>query len=346
MFKFIDFINPWGQLAIAACVVIFAGSRLSRYGDALSQKLKLGQAWVGLMFMAFATSLPELFTSTAAAGIEKAPNLSIGNCLGSIFFNLSIIVILDFALKTRIIFTEASRRNIASQGLSVLLILIVCFALFLEAVRAADFVSPGVFKVSSFLILAFVVYLLGSWGLFRYEQGGQISVEVPARGELSSLRAILGGYSLLLVIILGGGLLLAHSGKRLSVEYNLEATFVGSILLAISTSLPELAVTFSAVRLGFYDLALGNIFGANIMNIAIIFLSDILYRPGQLLDQAMRLPGGRIHFLTIGLILLMNTWILLGLVLRPKRRLWWLSWPSLAMAATYLIGVYILFSLR
>ena len=346
MLEFIDFINPWGQLGIAACVVIAAGSRLSKYGDALSRRLGLGQAWVGLMFMAFATSLPELFTSTAAAGIEKEPNLSIGNCLGSIFFNLSIIVVLDFILKTRIIFTEASRRNIASLGFSVLLILIVCFALFLEAARPADFISPGVFKVSGLLILAFVVYLLGSWRLYRYEQASQVSVEGAARGQLPSLPAILRGYLLLLVIILAGGLLLAHSGKRLSVEYNLEATFVGSIFLAVSTSLPELAVTYSAVRLGLYDLALGNIFGANIMNIAIIFLSDIFYRPGQLVDQAMRLPGGRTHFLTIGLILLMNTWILLGLILRPKRRLWWFSWPSLAMAATYLIGVYLLFSLR
>lgn len=346
MFDFIDFINPWAQLAIAACVVIAAGSQLCKYGDALSQRLKLGQAWVGLIFMAFATSLPELFTSTAAAGIEKEPNLSIGNCLGSIFFNLSIIVVLDLTLKSRIIFAEASRRNIASQGLSVLLILIVCFALFFEAARPADFVSPGIFKVSGFLILAFVVYLLGSWRLFRYEQKGQLTVETPPSKQLPSLRAILGGYLFLLAIILAGGLLLAHSGKRLSVEYKLEATFVGSIFLAVSTSLPELAVTFSAVRLGLYDLALGNIFGANIMNITIIFLSDIFYRPGQLVDQAMRLPGGRIHFLTIGLILLMNTWIFLGLVHRPKRRLWWLSWPSLAMAATYLAGVYILFSLR
>ncbi|KPJ58281.1 MAG: hypothetical protein AMS15_08780 [Planctomycetes bacterium DG_23] len=295
MFKFIDLINPWGQLVIAACMVIIAGSQLSRYGNTLSQKLRLGQAWVGLVFMAFATTLPELFTSTAAAGIEKAPNLSIGNNLGSIFFNISIIVVLDFVLKTKVIFTAASRRIIASQSLSVILILIVCFALLLEAVRPPDFVPPGIFGVSSLLIFAFVVYLLGSWRLFKYEQVSPLAAEMPSKRQLPSLRAILTGYSFLLVIILMGGLLLAHSGKRLSVEYNLEASFVGSIFLAISTSLPEL-----------YNLALGNIFGANIMNVTVIFLSDIFYRPGQLMDHAMRVRGGQIHFLTIGLILLMN----------------------------------------
>jgi len=346
MFKFIDLINPWGQLVIAACMVIIAGSQLSRYGNTLSQKLRLGQAWVGLVFMAFATTLPELFTSTAAAGIEKAPNLSIGNNLGSIFFNISIIVVLDFVLKTKVIFTAASRRIIASQSLSVILILIVCFALLLEAVRPPDFVPPGIFGVSSLLIFAFVVYLLGSWRLFKYEQVSPLAAEMPSKRQLPSLRAILTGYSFLLVIILMGGLLLAHSGKRLSVEYNLEASFVGSIFLAISTSLPELAATFTAVRFGLYNLALGNIFGANIMNVTVIFLSDIFYRPGQLMDHAMRVRGGQIHFLTIGLILLMNTWVLLGLILRPKKRIWWFSWPSLAMAATYLAGAYLLFLLR
>jgi hypothetical protein len=82
------------------------------------------------------------------------------------------------------------------------------------------------------------------------------------------------------------------------------------------------------------------------MNVTVIFISDICYRDGQLLDHAMRVRGGQIHFFTIGLILLMNIWVLLGLILKPKKRIWRFSWPSLAMAATYLAGAYVLFLLR
>ncbi|MBA7589618.1 hypothetical protein ES708_31705 [subsurface metagenome] len=89
-------LNLWLSFLICALIIIFTGTKLTRYGDIIAEKTGLGRMWIGAVLIPLATSLPEI-TSSSSAALINAPNLAIGNIFGSIMFNLLIIAIADFA---------------------------------------------------------------------------------------------------------------------------------------------------------------------------------------------------------------------------------------------------------
>ena len=111
--------QPEARFLLAALVVVIAGSRLSKYGDVFSEKLGMGHAFVGLIFMAFATALPELITSLSSAVFEDSPNLALGNNFGSIMFNVSILGGLELLLVGTSLFARVHREVIAPGVFSI-----------------------------------------------------------------------------------------------------------------------------------------------------------------------------------------------------------------------------------
>ena len=88
-------------------------------------------------------------------------------------------------------------------------------------------------------------------------------------------------------LVVGAAIWLANSGDRIAETMGLEASFVGTQFLAFSTSLPELATSFAAVRLGAPDLAIGNILGSNVFNMGfILFLDDVAFTDGAIWSAA------------------------------------------------------------
>ena len=85
----------WIKFLICAVIVISAGLRLSKYGEAISEKTGLSHAWVGLLLLAAITSLPELVTGVSATAIVGVPDLAVGLVMGSNLLNLLIFVFLD-----------------------------------------------------------------------------------------------------------------------------------------------------------------------------------------------------------------------------------------------------------
>ena len=78
----------WLKFIVVALIIIFSGIRLCHYGDQIAQKTGLTRAWIGIILIAAITSLPELVTSLGAALMVKAPDLALGDLLGSNAFNL------------------------------------------------------------------------------------------------------------------------------------------------------------------------------------------------------------------------------------------------------------------
>jgi cation:H+ antiporter len=98
-----------------------------------------------------------------------------------------------------------------------------------------------------------------------------------------SLRYEVGRFAVAALVILVAAPLLAVSGKGIADETGVGQTFVGALLLAVATSLPELVASVVAVRIGAYDLAVGNLFGSNAINMTILFAADVAYVPGPIL---------------------------------------------------------------
>jgi len=85
----------WLQFLVCTAAIVFAGAKLSEYGDVIAEKTGLGRTWIGVVLMASVTSLPELMTGVSSVAIFDLPNIAAGDALGSCMFNLLIIALLD-----------------------------------------------------------------------------------------------------------------------------------------------------------------------------------------------------------------------------------------------------------
>jgi cation:H+ antiporter len=148
------------------------------------------------------------------------------------------------------------------------------------------------------------------------------------------------GFAICAVVIVFSGYRLTITADQISTLTGIDQSFIGSIMVAAATSLPELVATISAVKIGAYNMAVGNVFGSNIFNMTVIFFADLFYRQGVLLQDAKI-----VHILTATVGIVMATIILIGLFYRSRRSFMWMGWDAIAAATVYFAGVYLLFQL-
>ena len=146
-------------------------------------------------------------------------------------------------------------------------------------------------------------------------------------------------YALNAVVIIAAATYLPHLGEQLADISGLGRTFVGSIFIALSTSLPELAVSVAAMRLGAVEIALGNLFGSNLFNIAILALDDVLYTTGPLLSN---ISGS--HMITASGAIVMTAIAVIGLTYQATRKLRYFTWDSIGIVTVYVLTTLILYT--
>jgi len=133
--------------------------------------------------------------------------------------------------------------------------------------------------------------------------------------------------------------LLVESAAQIGEITGLSAGFIGATLLALVTSLAELVATTAAVRLGAYDLAIGNLFGSNFFNMLAFGLTDVFYLQGRFIDLIDS------NFALIGLLgLLLTSMGLIGNLLRVERRIGFLELDALIILLGYFGGMWFLFT--
>ncbi|MEN7972215.1 MAG: hypothetical protein ABFR47_00105 [Verrucomicrobiota bacterium] len=327
------------SFAATAAVVVLAGIRLSIYGDALGDRTGLGSGLVGLVFLAAVTSLPELVVSLTSVIQCTDPlhgaDLATGNMLGSNIFNLLILALaaLLFPYKFDPGKLESSHTDSTVYGL----ILLVVFAAAFFVAGKTGFLAPGLHCSWGVLLLpiAYAVFLRRE---HRQQKETPPDDHLPSEQVLAHLPAsrfygVLGGLCLL---IIGGGIMLSILGSRMALPpeqggFGLEASLIGTIFLAISTSLPELVISFASVRMGFLDMAIGNVLGSNMFNLLIIFAADVAMRGGSLLHHASSK-----HWVSVGQILILT--LLAALLLRSRKQTTKIA-TAAAMLALYITAV-------
>jgi cation:H+ antiporter len=265
----------WVEFAICAALVIWASTILARYGDVLAEKTGLGGAWVGGILLAGVTSLPELVSGVAAVSWLQQPNLAAGGVLGSCLFNLVLIAVLDFTYQPGSILARAHNGHVLSSALGILLLGIVAGSALLGP--AAD--GFGLMGFSAISLIILIVYVLGARLISRFEQRRMAEVlemtsKVRNYDQVSAVRA----YGIFLgsaIAVVALGVWLASLGDRIAATTGLSHSFVGTLFLAVSTSLPEIAAGIAAVRLGAIDMAISNVLGSNLFNIMLFPIFDM-----------------------------------------------------------------------
>ncbi|HSR88677.1 MAG TPA: hypothetical protein VLL07_06955 [Pontiella sp.] len=308
-----------GAFLAMAALVLLSGIRLSIYGDALGDRTGLGSALIGLVFLAAVTSLPELVVSLTSViqntDLAKGADLATGNMLGSNVFNLLILALMALLFPRR--FDPRKLESPHTDTTVYGLIMLGIFAIAFLTTRMAAMRVP--LLGCSWPVLALPV----AYGLIIRRERRQMEPaqkeHLPSESKLTQLPA-LHFYSmlgLLCALIIGGGILLSMLGSRMALPpeqggFGLEASLIGTIFLAISTSLPELVISFSSARMGFLDMSVGNVLGSNLFNLLIIFFADIAMRGNSMLVNAS--PN---HWASVGMIFLLT--LLSAVLLRARR---------------------------
>lgn len=335
----------WTQFAICAVLIGVAGFQLSRYGDIIAQRTGLTGSWVGLALLATVTSLPELVTGITSVTIVDAPNLAVGNALGSCVLNLVFLVVIDFVFRKEPVWHRAGQGHVLAAAFGLVMLGFVLLSLLVSHLSAAGvngvvlpFAQMG-FGTATPIIL--MLYLLAMRTVFSYENAkGASPTAVDALGqELPGLRLAMVRFGLAGLVVALAGLWLPFASVELAEGMGWSRSFVGTMFVSLATTLPELAVTLSALRVGALDMAIGNLLGSNLFNVAIIAVDDLFYRKGSLLVDV-----SLVHAITASSALIMTGLAVVGLFLRPQSRvLRAVGWVSVGLAVVYVFNTYFLY---
>ncbi len=332
----------WGLFALSAVTIVIAGTKLSQYGDRIAELTELGRLWIGVLLMAAATSLPEVFT-TMSAGLLKAPDLAAGDLFGAGMSNMLTLGLIDLLHRKKRVWQQAAFEHTLVASLAMVLTGLAAFLVLLKP----DIEHAGI-GLSSVLLL--MIYVLGMRVVFcqedvkrrQREQEAVVEAVVLAAdgpvGRRAALRRASAGFAVATLALLVAAPILAGSAREIAEQTGVSATYIGTSLVAMTTSLPELVTSLAAVRLGAFDLAVGNLFGSNAFNMAAFFFADAAFREGPLLSAV-----DSAHALTaLWSILLMNIG-LMGIMYRVERRYLLIDPDSMAMIVGYFLGLWLLF---
>lgn len=317
----------WILFITIAAVIIFAGSKLSALAEKLAEDFHISSSTVGLLLVSIVTSLPELSTSLGAVLKVGRPDLAVGNTLGSDLFNLMIIALCDLLFRKKGILRQTSRHL---APLLHYLIMISAILLTLTLPNSIHLFGMN-FNAGSLLIAGLYLFLFIR--THHSEQTAREEQSIHADAGKTVLK-----FAATSAVIIVAGTMLAKLGDQIAEQTGLEQSFVGSLFLALATSLPELTVSITAVRIGAYDLMVGNIIGSNMFNVFICAISDLAYR-----REAFHIPDN----LDSGLILLGGSVIAMACVtmlgMRQKTKARHIAWESLLGILLYLTGLFTLY---
>ena len=327
----------WLQLLLCLAVIGYAGYFLSRNGDIIAEKSGVSASWVGLILLSTATSLPELVTGISAVTFADAPNIAVGDVLGSTVFNLAILVMLDALYRRETLYSRAAQGHILSASLGAILIAFAGFSLLLDQAG----MSPAFGHVGLYSPFILLVYLVAMRAVYSYERR-TLSEFVEASAERYpgiTLRSAVKGYAQAATAVVLAGSWLPFVAKDISDLMGWGQSFVGTLLVAAVTSAPEAAVTISALRIGALDMAIANLLGSNLFDIIILAVDDVFYTRGSLLAHV-----DASHALTAFTAVMMSALVIVGLVFRPQgRTMLGLTWISLGLFLLYILNTWVLF---
>jgi len=323
----------WVTFLISAALIVFAATQLAKYGDVIAVRTRLSGMFIGVVLLAGATSLPELLTTINALS-QGLPNLAAGNLMGSNMFNMLLLAVIDMMFRNQRILRNAALKHALTGSLTVFLIGLVVFFILADIPLQLGWVGLD----SIAIMLAYVVAL-------RLIQSNQtVAPSHPAQAEdiptgTPSLRAGLIGFGLAALGLVVVTPYMVRASAEIAEITGLGATFIGTTLVAVVTSLPELVTTIAAVKLGADDMAIGNLFGSNLFNMFAIGLTDVFYLQGRFLSVID--PA----FLLVGILgLIMTCMGLIGNLARLERRVLFIEVDALALMATYAAGLWLLYS--
>lgn len=268
---------------LSSALITFSGTKLSKYGEIIAELTGMSKAWLGLILMAAVTSLPELFTGISAIVLIDSPDIAVGGIMGSLTFNLLILALLDYFVPQKPLSSVVTKNHALAGFFSMVLIIISLIGIMYGKL------IPNLGWFSTFPVLLILLYVISMRIIYINEQKFSIESLSTKKSTLEekykgvSLTEAIKYYLFYAILVIIGALIMPYFADNLAIKTGLSKSFIGTLLVAATTSLPELVVSIAAVRIGSMDMAVGNLLGSNIFNMLILALDDLFYTKGDLL---------------------------------------------------------------
>ncbi len=342
-------LNYWLQFLLASTVIVFTGIQLSRYGDVIAEKTGIGRAWIGLVLLAGVTSLPELVTGISSVSLVGSVDIALGDVWGSCVYNLVIIALLDALNGKESIFKGVGRVHLVSSGYSIMLLAIGLFSMLFASFVPSLNIFGIVIGLTTPVIV--IVYIIGVRAVYYYEK--KLLKEVLKESVKShkkvdfykniTLNKAVTLYVINAIVLVGAAGWLPFIADHLSEITGLGESFMGGVLVAMTTSLPEVVVSVAALRIGAQDMAVANMLGSNMFNMVVLFIDDIFYYKAPLFSAI-----SPVHSMTALVAIMMTGVVLIGLTYRPigahsGKHIMALSYYSVMLVALWLSSIVFLF---
>ncbi len=331
--------NVWIEFAICAGVILYSGSRLSVYGDLIAEKTGLAKGWIGLVLLATVTSLPELITSVSAVTLHDLPSMAVSGTIGSCMFNMMVIALLDMISKNKPVSNMVHNGHLLSCGFGIVLLgltaLDIGFGKYFPILTGLNSIAP-----TSILFIA--VYLLSMRIIYSYEKSRltEFAGELAESGtpESTSQNKAIFLFAVNALVIVIAACFLPALGEQIAKQTGWGESFIGSSLIAITTSLPEITVSVTAARMGSFDMAVANLLGSNLFNIAILAVTDLCYLKAPLLRAVDPVNSSTAICAMMALAI-----VVVGLTYRSEKKFLYLAGDAIAICIVYVIANAILF---
>ncbi len=350
-----------GIFAVAAGLVWISGTKLSGVADKLAEKTGLGRAFIGVLLLGGITSLPEAVT-TIATSLKGNAGMAVSNILGGVSMQVTILAVVDFFKRKYPLSSRSTSLNVLLQGIALILML----ALTVIFIPVPD-LSIGHFGLQSVVLLLLFtgsLYLTHKytgivWLSYQTDNTKTLKERISflqdklrqveekdtqgTEAEMTTAGFMKQHWWTFLWssgLILIGGYFVIVSAEAIAEQSGISKNFAGLVLVAITTSLPEVSTVVGAVKLKRYEMAFSNIFGTNLFDVALIFLADLFFLEGPVFNA---LDQFSIVAAALGIVL--TVIFLLGLTMKSERKLLGVGYDSLTVIALYLAGLVVLFRL-
>jgi cation:H+ antiporter len=257
-------------LGVLAGIVglVWSADRFVAGSAALAHNFGISKLVIGLTIVSFGTSAPEVVVSISAS-LKQAGELAVGNALGSNLANIGLVLAL-----TALIAPLPIQRHLLIREVPALLLVSGLAGIFLYDAHLQTW-EGWVLLLCLPLIMALLIFS-------KRQDLAEQEEEIPDYGKLAAGLWFAAGLALLIV----SSEVLVWGARELALSFGISPLIIGLTVIAVGTSLPELAATVASALKGHHDIALGNVIGSNIFNLLAVMAIPALIQ-GPVMDSAV-----------------------------------------------------------
>jgi cation:H+ antiporter len=248
----LDTLLPWIAVFIGFIGLIWSADRFVDGSATIASRFGISKLIIGLTVVAFGTSAPEVVVSISSS-LKNVGDLAVGNAIGSNLANIGLVLGI-----TAIIAPLPIKTHILKQEFLIMLSVFALAGLFLFDNRLS--LLEGIILVS--LLLPLLV-----WIAYTKKQHPEDADEIP---EITSMKAGILWFIMGLALLIISAEILVWGATAVALKFGVSPLIIGLTVVAVGTSLPELAASVMSVLKGHHDIAIGNVIGSNIFNLLLV----------------------------------------------------------------------------